>query len=293
MSTPKIAVFAAGEKGRAFLAAILREVTAEVLEVRTYKQPRTLDDADSAIAELCNSRNIPVFIGARNPTEIGVNIDIVFIVGWQYLLPRDPRLVVFHDGLLPRFRGFAPTVSALIAGEAEIGVTALQPIDEPDAGPILTTHAQQVTYPIKIRDALERLTESYIICANDVIRNFSDGSFSGTPQDHSAATYSVWRDDEDFRINWSDDALRICRTVDALGWPYQGARTQVGSTPLTILDAIPGPDLRFELNQPGKLWSISEGIGTVICGRGTVVLRDVRDADGNPYRFERLRVRLN
>ena len=52
-----------------------------------------------------------------------------------------PTLLIFHDSLLPKLRGFNPTVTALIAGEIEIGVTAFSPIggDAPvaDFGPIL------------------------------------------------------------------------------------------------------------------------------------------------------------
>jgi len=200
--------------------------------------------------------------------------------------------VVFHDSLLPSLRGFAPTVTALIAGHSEIGVTALRPVEDADAGPILAQHAQPVVYPAKIRDVLSGLTDSYIACAREVIANFASGSLEERVQDHEAATYSIWRGDGDYFLDWADDAARICRTVDALGWPYSGARTRLDGATLTILEAEPGPDLRFEITDPGKLWSISDGVPTVVCGAGTVTLTDVRDADGSPYRFERLRVRL-
>jgi methionyl-tRNA formyltransferase len=292
MSAVRIAVFAAGEKGRAFLAAMLEDDRSVVVDVRTYAQAGTLDDSDTKIEELCATNGVRLHRGGRITVKIDADIDFVFVVGWQYLLPPDPRMVVFHDSLLPRFRGFAPTVTALIAGETEIGVTALRPVGEPDAGPILAQHAQHLDYPAKIRDVLHRLTESYIACAYEVIGAFVAGTLSETAQDPAAASYSIWRDDEDYLINWTHDAERICRTVDALGWPYPGARTRLGATSLTVLEAVPGPDLRFEIVQPGKLWSLSDGTPTVVCGAGTVVLTDVRDADGKPFRFDRLRARL-
>jgi methionyl-tRNA formyltransferase len=288
----RIAVFAAGEKGRAFLAAMLEDNQSIVVYVRTYTQVGTLDDSAAKIEELCAANGVRLHIGARNNVEPTSDVDLVFVVGWQYLLPSDPRMVVFHDSLLPRFRGFAPTVTALITGETVVGVTALRPAVEPDAGPILAQHTQRVSYPAKIRDVLKLLAESYVACARGVISDYAAGTLSETAQDPAAATYSIWRGDEDYLINWADDAALICRTVDALGWPYPGARTRLGTAALTILEAVPGPDLQFEITQPGKLWSLSDGAPTVVCGIGTVILTDVRDNDGNPFRFERLRARL-
>jgi len=292
MSAVRIAVFAAGEKGRAFLAAMLEDQRSVVVAVRTYNQNGTLDGAAAAIEDLCVAHGVHLSVGARNAVQIEADVDFVFVVGWQYLLPPDPRMVVFHDSLLPRYRGFAPTATALIAGEPQVGVTALRPVGEPDAGPILAQHAQPVAYPAKIRDVLDHLAAAYIECAREVVDEFVAGTLSGTPQDPDAATYGIWRDNEDYFINWADDAQRICRTVDALGWPYPGARARLGEATLTVLGAVPGPHLRFEINQPGKLWSISDGTPTVVCGSGTVVLTDVRDAEGNPFQFDRLRVRL-
>jgi methionyl-tRNA formyltransferase len=156
MNLVRIAVLAAGEKGRAFLAGLLDNSFSIVVEVRTYAQSGTLDDADALIEDLCKAGGVRFHRGAKGVVQIGVDVDLIFVVGWQYLLPPDPRMVAFHDSLLPRFRGFSPTVTALIVGEAEVGVTALRPAGEPDAGPILAQHAMRVAYPAKIRDVLQQ-----------------------------------------------------------------------------------------------------------------------------------------
>ena len=47
-------------------------------------------------------------------------------IGWRRLISGiEGRLIVLRDSLLPKYRGFAPTVAQLLAGESEIGVTAL------------------------------------------------------------------------------------------------------------------------------------------------------------------------
>ncbi len=44
-----------------------------------------------------------------------------------------------------------------------------------------------------------------------------------TPQDEAAATYSLWRDEEDYRINWAADAMAP-QFVDAGGIPFPGCQ---------------------------------------------------------------------
>jgi methionyl-tRNA formyltransferase len=50
------------------------------------------------------------------------------------LLSRWPMLNV-HPSLLPRWRGAAPVERAIMAGDAETGVTIMRPVEELDAGP--------------------------------------------------------------------------------------------------------------------------------------------------------------
>jgi methionyl-tRNA formyltransferase len=68
-------------------------------------------------------------------------------------------LVVFHDSLLPRYRGFLPTVTSLIAGDDLIGVTAFQPAEGLDTGPILAQAEFRIQMPARIDEVLKRQAE--------------------------------------------------------------------------------------------------------------------------------------
>ena len=46
-------------------------------------------------------------------------------------------------------------------------------------------------------------------------------------QNEKEASYSLWRDEEDYFINWSLGAKTIERTINATGFPYSGARTNM------------------------------------------------------------------
>lgn len=221
-------------------------------------------------------------------------VGLVLTVGWQRMLapPRAAPLVVLHDSLLPDLRGFAPTVTALIEGRPRLGVTAIVPTDRVDAGPVLAQHAVEVSHPMRIAAALEALRPCYLACALDVIARAGTGALDGDAQVEEDATYSVWRDDEDYDLDLTLDAERIVRTVLALGSPYPGARVRLDGAEVRVMDAVTVDDVPFVHRQPGKVWRLAADGVDVVCGRGMVRLRDLRDAEGRPIVVSRLRTRL-
>lgn len=130
------------------------------------------------------------------------------------------------DSLLPRYRGCAATVTALVNGEHEVGVTALRPDDVVDSGPVLAQRRWTVQYPMTIADALDRQAACMVDVLLDLVAAWEDGRLHSRPQDESLATYSLWRDGDDGWIDWSWDAARICRFVDAAGWAPPAGHTR-------------------------------------------------------------------
>jgi len=223
-------------------------------------------------------------------------IQAILCIGWRFLIPHmvidllPKGVVIAHDSLLPKFRGFAPLPTALIAGEKETGVTFLLPGKAVDDGPILW----QGRVPIEPQDTIADLIEKVIPLYTQGTRLFLENRFPPPiPQDDSLATYSIWRDDIDYYIDWTLDAETIERTVRALGNPYLGARTLLNEQTIIIRKATVLPDIPFAIRQPGKVWSIdSHGRPIVVCGRGLLRI-DAADSEGeNVLPFKNLRVRL-
>jgi len=178
-------------------------------------------------------------------------------------------LIIFHDSPLPKYRGFAPLVSALVNGEREIGVTALFGADKFDTGDIIAQSKTKINYPITISEAIQINNENYIKCAEKVFKNILIGqTLVGVRQDESKASYSVWRDDDDYQIDWSNSATAIRRMVDALGYPYSGAKTNLGGKLIRIMNVEEYPDVVIENRHYGKVLFVIDGRPVVICGRG-------------------------
>ncbi len=137
-----------------------------------------------------------------------------------------------------------------------------------DAGPIVAQREVSISYPIRIRNALELQSGLMADLALDIIAAWQSGALSSRPQDESKATYSLWRDEADYNIDWSQSASEIRRFIDAVSWPYSGARTTVGGEPVTIDAANEVDDLRFERRDVGKIWRLDTGRPVVVCGSG-------------------------
>ena len=74
------------------------------------------------------------------------------LVAYGRLIPREllerHLWLNLHPSLLPRWRGAAPVERAIMAGDAETGVTSIRLVEELDAGPI----AGQRAFPIGPED---------------------------------------------------------------------------------------------------------------------------------------------
>lgn len=235
------------------------------------------DDYCAQTAALCEEHRIPWCERGSHHTTV---TEYAMAVGWRWMIDFDPtRLIVFHDSLLPRYRGFNPLVSCLINGDTRLGVTALFGATDYDRGDIISQHAAEIAYPCTIARAIEEVAACYRAAAYDVLNRVASGTpLTGTPQDESAASYSLWRDEADYRIDWHDSATRLERCVDALGSPYSGACTLVNGSLAKVLAARALPDVAIENRTAGKVLRIEDGRPVVVCDNGLLRIDALVDA---------------
>lgn len=181
---------------------------------------------------------------------------------------------------MPRLRGFNPLVTALINGDEEIGVTALFATQEYDRGDIIGVERVAIRYPIKIEKAISLLSHSYAFLCNKIISKIkNEDLIIATKQDENLATYSLWRDEEDYYIDWSEDAEKISRQIDAVGFPYTGAKTTIENQVITILNSEPISDVLIENRSVGKVIFRREKNPVVVCGKGLLLIKEARDTN--------------
>lgn len=194
--------------------------------------------------------------------------------------------------LLPKFRGYSPTVNALIDGKQCIGVTALKPTDVVDAGPIYGSRVVNVPPEASLKDVMDLQVGAMVELAVELAEQASHGELQSRAQDESAVSYSLWRDEFDYFVDWRQKAPTVLRHINFVGFPYGGAKGVLTEQVLIILRASLGPELPFEARQPGKLWQIEGRRALVVCGSGTLWIDAATDLDGQPFIFKSLRSRF-
>jgi methionyl-tRNA formyltransferase len=285
--TIPVRVCAVGLKGANFLSALV-DAGVPVSSIASYPQSDDRSKGYELIAELAERIGVQLTT-TKNPA-LGVD-GLTFVVGWQYLFTQHPpHVIVFHDSLLPRYRGFAPTVTAMLNGDPIVGVTALQLAADVDSGPIVARRSIPITYPAKISQVLILQAKAMVELAVEIVQKAETVGIAGTKQDETKATYSLWRDQADYQIDWSRRAEEIARMVDAVGFPYEGARTHTGDFEIVIEDCTVVEDLHFERRDVGKIWRLDNQRPIVVCGSGLLRL-DRFHSNGGPLSLK-LRTRL-
>jgi methionyl-tRNA formyltransferase len=205
--------------------------------------------------------------------------DLLVVAAYGRILPQAvldaPRIMPInvHASLLPRHRGAAPIEGALLAGDAETGVTIMRITERMDGGPMLLRRAIAIgpdETQGTLKDKLAELGANALLEALDLIAR---GAVTETAQDESAATYTAPVKKQDAIIDWSADAARIERMTRAYD-PWPVARTTLDGAPLLVWRAAVVTEDGGGA-APGTIVALKPH-PTVQCGRGRLALLEVQ-----------------
>lgn len=266
-------------KGRAVLAAIHSKFPGLLAAVIASRDTGIEEDCYDDIRQFCDRNDIPFF---DRRDSCSITTDYSLAISWRWLIRADSsQLIVFHDSLLPRYRGFNPLVTALINGDKKIGVTALFATDDYDKGDIIAQSETLIDYPITIAEAIDAIQANYVSLGLEIADCISrGGTFRATPQAEDSASYSLWRDEEDYFIDWTASATTIRRIVDALGFPYKGAASVLDGKVVRLLKVEALDDVQIENRTPGKVIFIRDSRPVVVCGQGLLRIDELKDDQG-------------
>ncbi|WP_286748580.1 formyltransferase family protein [Marinobacter sp. UBA2688] len=244
-----------------------------------------LQDYFIEVEKFCSIKGIPFYERNVVPPARASEANYSFAIGWKWMIRGGRNLIVFHDSLLPKYRGFAPLVNMLINGEPAIGVTALLANEEYDRGNILAQESRNISYPIRIERAIDHLLPLYAKLVKAIAGQILKGcELASYEQNEREATYSMWRDENDYLIDWSLDSAAVKRFIDSVGYPYKGASALLNGAHARILDAEVVGDVVVEdrTRHLGKIIFFANQCPVVVCGTGLLKLCLITaDADGS------------
>jgi methionyl-tRNA formyltransferase len=218
------------------------------------------------------------FLGALRRFEP----DVLVVAAYGRILP--PSILELaphgainvHASLLPRHRGAAPIHAAVIAGDAETGITLMQMDEGLDTGDILLQRALPILPDDTtgaLHDRLAALGAETLVEGLALLRQ---GALVRRPQDASLATYAPQLAKEDGQIDWSLGPAALSAFIRGM-LPWPGAFTWLGGRRLLVhplartSDEPPPPGTR-----PGTVLTASHSELCVACGGGRVWLGDVQ-----------------
>jgi len=173
---------------------------------------------------------IPVLQPERPTAELALPADTVVVCAYGLLIPEELLArglwLNVHPSLLPRWRGAAPVERALLAGDAETGVTIHETVKELDAGPI----AAQRAFPVGPEDDAGTVYARAAVVAVELLDEVLPTP-SFRPQE-GEATYAAKIEPADRELDLSDPVESHNR-IRALS-PHIGARAELRGRRVTI-----------------------------------------------------------
>ncbi len=252
-------------RGRKLKASPVKELALQHgLEVR---QPESLKDADeqAALAEL--------------------KPDVMIVAAYGLLLPAEvlsiPRLgcLNIHASLLPRWRGAAPIQRAILAGDAETGITIMQMDVGLDTGDMLyklSTPIQESDNAQLLHDRLAALGAQAV---TEALEKLQQGTLTAEKQDDNLACYAKKLHKSESEIDWQQPAAYIARQVAAFN-PWPVAQTGYRGEVLRIWEAR-ALDENSDKAAGSVLRAGKQGID-VACGEGVLRLLRLQRPGGKP-----------
>ena len=165
--------------------------------------------------------------------------DAAVVVAYGLLLPQAildaPRFGCFnvHASLLPRWRGAAPIQRAIMAGDAESGVTIMRMELGLDTGPMMKVGRVPIT-PETIASSLH--DELAALGAELMVEVSKHPENAGTPQPTEGVTYARKIDKAETKIDFSKSAIEVRNHIHGLS-PFPGAWCSLAGSRVKILKA--------------------------------------------------------
>lgn len=183
-----------------------------------------------------------------------------------------------HASLLPRWRGAAPIQRAILAGDAETGITIMQMDAGLDTGDMLLKKICPITgddTAASLHDKLATLGAQAIV---EVLHELARGVLVPEKQQESGASYAAKLNKTEALIDWHRSAAELERAVRGY-FPFPVAHSVIGDTPIKIFKAAissAGTAL------PGTVLAVDRNAIHVACGEGALALETLQKPGGKP-----------
>ena len=217
---------------------------------------------------------------SRQPI-IDASPDVMVVAAYGLILPQAaldiPRLgcINIHASLLPRWRGAAPIQRAILAGDAETGVTLMRMEARLDTGPMLLKGRLPITdadCAATLHDKLAALGARLMV---EALPRLARGELPGEPQPAEGVTYAAKLEKSEAALDWRQTAVALSRAVRAFD-PFPGTVARIEGQTIKVWRAEPAPGA----GEPGTVLAANVDGILVACGEGALRLVELQKSGG-------------
>lgn len=194
-----------------------------------------------------------------------LNADAAVVAAYGLILPKAvleaPRMgcLNVHGSVLPRWRGAAPVQRAILAGDAETGITIMAMEKGLDTGAMLLIERT----PIAHKTAGDLTDELAQMGAKLMVTYLSEPeTYPPRIQPEEGVTYAHKIDKSEARIDWTQNAAQIERHIRAFN-PFPGAFFEFGGERFRVHEA----QIVEGSGTPG---TVLDDCLTIVCGEGAI-----------------------
>lgn len=286
MKHPKLLFAGTPEFARTSLQALIASGVTPVAVLTQPDRPagRGKRLTASPVKHLAEELGIPVLQPARlgDPAVISglenLEPDIMIVVAYGLLLPQSVLdipargCVNVHASVLPRWRGAAPIQAAILAGDAQTGVSLMAMTAGLDTGPVYASATLAIGARESAGELHDRLADlgGQLLCRH--LDAIVDGTLVAVPQDDSCSTHAGKIDTQDAAMDWSRPAIDLARLVLAFN-PTPGAWFMLDDERIKCWEAEVCAGVARE---PGTIISADQDGIVVACGEGALRLTSLQ-----------------
>jgi methionyl-tRNA formyltransferase len=242
----------------------------------------------SPVKQLATQHGLPVLQPASLKAEEAQQViarldaDVMVVAAYGLILPKAvlqiPRLgcLNIHASLLPRWRGAAPIQRAILAGDAETGITIMQMDEGLDTGDMLVKSKCNIAADDTAQTLHDKLAALGAQAIVDALQQLKSGQLHPEKQDAQFATYAAKLTKSEAQLDWNQDAVQLERAVRGY-YPFPTAIAILGDTQIKISRASLGAN---RVAAAGTVIEVNKKHILVACGTGTLALEMMQKPGG-------------
>jgi methionyl-tRNA formyltransferase len=210
-----------------------------------------------------------------------VGCDVMIVAAYGLIIPTavlhmpTKGCYNIHGSILPRWRGAAPIHRAILAGDAETGVTIMEVVPKLDAGamvskkivPIMETDTTQ-----SLHDVISEQGALLMVEAMQTLQ--TTGQLAAEQQDEALVTYAHKLEKAEQIMNWQKSAVELSRQVRAFNpFPVASAKFRGETCRIWFATATTGQA------KSGEIVALGAAI-QVACAEGLLEIHELQMPGG-------------